>query len=87
MLEDEEIRNWLDEQLKEIPEGVEDISFCFPGEEVIKVLKNSEKYKGITVHFFSSSWIKEPQLLWMDKENKAVFPWLEEEKKCESQEL
>lgn len=58
--ETEELREWLDEQLKDIPEDVKDISFLFPGEEMIKPLKEPEEYKGKTFHFFSSSWVKEP---------------------------
>lgn len=87
ILEDEEVKEWLDEQLKDIPEEVKEITFCFPGEESIKQLKESEEYKGITVHFYSSCWIRDPQLLWrVNKEkNIYVFPWLEEEKECELQ--
>ena len=82
----EELREWLDEQLKDIPENVKDISFLFPGEEMIKLLKESEEYKGKTFHFFSGSWVKEPQLIWKDDDIPLEY-YLLLEGECESQEL
>lgn len=82
----EELREWLDEQLKDIPEDVKDISFLFPGEGMLKLLKESEKYKGKTFHFFSSSWVKEPQLIWKDDDIPLEY-YLLLEGECESREL
>lgn len=82
----EELRERLDEQLKDIPEDVKDISFLFPGEGMLKLLKESEKYKGKTLHFFSGSWVKEPQLIWKDEDIPLEY-YLLLEGACELQEL
>lgn len=65
VLNDEEIVNWLEEVCKEEPfKSAKDLSIILP-EEIgypIRVLGPSEKWKDKEVHFFGSSWAKEPKI-------------------------
>lgn len=65
ILDDKEVTDWLEEICKEEPfKSSKDLSIVLPGETGLPLhaLGPSEKYKDKEVHFFESSWAKEPKI-------------------------
>ena len=65
LTEDEEFVAWLEEICKEEPfKSAEDLSIVLPGltNYPICILGPSEEWNEKEIHFFASSWIKEPKI-------------------------